>query len=108
MTERGFFRGGEEYLTSHRAPVFSLYEVVGKGLASACDRDQLRSGETIAIDQGMNLTIDKEIYGDPVISGKGLRLTAGVGIRSSGDRQALVENFKWLYDQKKIKWIGTR
>ncbi|MBK8574188.1 MAG: hypothetical protein IPN90_00395 [Elusimicrobia bacterium] len=37
-----------------------------------------------------------------IISWEGLRLTAGVGIPFIPETgQALVENFKWLYDQKK-------
>jgi hypothetical protein len=97
------------FLAGHRDPVFSIYEILGtRGGARVRVRDLLRGGEFDLMDAGLSVTARSDrMLATRVISMEGIHFTAGIGMPFSPKHgKELVENFRWLYGQKKdqMKW----
>lgn len=94
------------YLAAHREPVFSLYEVLEtRGSARVRLRDLLRGGDLWLMDAGMNFSSRPgQLIAIRVIAREGMNFTSGVAIPLNPEQKKhLVDNFTWLYDQKKSK-----
>lgn len=92
------------YLVAHRGPIFSLYEVLERGHCSRVRlRDLLRGGEMVLMDVGISVSSRPgHLIATRIISWNEIHFTCGVGLPFSPEQgKGLVDNFTWLYDQKK-------